>query len=59
MAESYTVVRRFLDQSHNRTYHVGEQYPATGHKATKARLKELSTTSNKYGQVYITLKEGE
>ncbi len=50
----YKVVRRFRDLKHdNHIYEVGDSYPKTGEKATKARLEELSTTKNKYKQIYI------
>ena len=51
---SHTVVRRFKDKKHNgRIYNVGEKYPAQGHKASNARLEELSTEKNAYKQIYI------
>lgn len=60
MSESYQVVRKFKDKKHDdRIYDVGEAYPADGFKTTKARVKQLSTTNNKYGQVYIVSAEGE
>ncbi|WP_110931068.1 termination factor Rho [Paenibacillus bouchesdurhonensis] len=54
MSESYKVVRKFKDTKHNgHVYEVGETYPAEGQKTTKARVKQLSTTNNKYGKVFI------
>lgn len=51
---AYKVVRRFKDLKHDgHVYNVGDIYPKQGEKASKARLEELSTTKNKYGQVYI------
>ncbi|HIW32446.1 MAG TPA: termination factor Rho [Candidatus Paenibacillus intestinavium] len=50
----YGVVRKFKDKD-NHVYNVGDIYPAEGvKKPTKERIKTLSTTSNKYGQIYIT-----
>lgn len=49
----YKVVRKFKDKD-NRVYNVGDSYPAEGaKKPTKERIKTLSTSSNKYGQIYI------
>lgn len=54
MILAYKVVRRFKELKHDgHIYNVGDIYPKEGHKATKARLEELSTTKNKYGQIYI------
>ena len=51
---AYRVVRRFIELKHDgHVYNVGDIYPKQGEKASKARLEELSTTKNKYGQVYI------
>ncbi|WP_010271361.1 hypothetical protein [Paenibacillus senegalensis] len=52
MSESYKVVRRFRDQD-GRVYEIGDVYPADGLRTTKKRIKQLSTTNNQYGQVYI------
>lgn len=50
----YKVVRRFKELKHDgHIYEVGDQYPKEGKKATKARLEELSTTKNKYQEIYI------
>lgn len=58
---SYTVIRRFSEKHHDdHIYEVGDIYPAKGKKATKARLKELSTNENRYNRVYIqTTQDGE
>jgi hypothetical protein len=54
MILAYKVVRRFKELKHDgHIYNVGDIYPKVGCKATKARLEELSTTKNKYGQIYI------
>ena len=54
MILAYKVVRRFKELKHDgHVYEVGDEYPKKGEKATKARLEELSTTKNKYGQIYI------
>ncbi|MGG3841825.1 termination factor Rho [Anoxybacillus kestanbolensis] len=51
---AYKVVRRFKELKHDgHIYNVGDSYPKEGYKATKARLEELSTTKNKYSQIYI------
>jgi hypothetical protein len=51
---AYKVVRRFRELKHDgHIYNVGDIYPKEGYKATKSRLEELSTTKNKYGQIYI------
>lgn len=53
MAE-YKVVRQFKETKHNdHIYNVGDAYPKTGEKATKARLEELSSTKNKYKKIYL------
>ncbi|MCP1124567.1 termination factor Rho [Bacillus sp. 3103sda1] len=50
----YKVVSRFKETKHaGHIYEVGDMYPADGKKASKARLEELSTTKNKYQQVFI------
>ncbi|WP_143767897.1 termination factor Rho [Paenibacillus glucanolyticus] len=50
----YKVVLEFEEKNHNgHTYKVGDVYPKDGAEATKARLKELSSTKNKYKKVFI------
>lgn len=50
----HKVVRRFKEVKHDgHIYEVGDDYPVEGKKASKARLEELSTTKNKYNQVFI------
>ncbi|HIE6632278.1 termination factor Rho [Bacillus luti] len=50
----YKVVSRFEDTNHEgHIYEVGDTYPVEGKKASKSRLQELSTTKNKYQQVFI------
>lgn len=50
----YKVIRRFKDLKHDgHTYQVGDTYPKEGAEASKVRLKELSTTKNKYKKIYI------
>ena len=50
----YKVVNRFEDTKHEgHIYEIGDAYPMEGKKANKARLEELSTTKNKYQQVFI------
>ncbi|MEF2965040.1 termination factor Rho [Paenibacillus sp. M1] len=50
----YKVVRKFKETKHEgHIYEVGDIYPRDGAEATKARLKELSSTKNKYKKVFI------
>lgn len=50
----HKVVRRFKELKHEgHIYEVGDNYPVEGKKATKARLEELSSTKNKYQQIFI------
>lgn len=49
----FKVIREFKDKD-GRIYKVGEDYPATNaKKPSNARTKTLSSTNNKYGQIYI------
>lgn len=49
----YTVVRRFQDRD-GRVYESGDVYPQPdAEKPTNARLKTLSTTKNRYEQIFI------
>lgn len=51
---THKVVSRFKETRHDgHIYEVGDIYPVEGKRATKARLEELSTTKNKYNQVFI------
>lgn len=51
---THKVVSRFKETKHDgHVYEVGDNYPVEGKKATKARLEELSTTKNKYNQIFI------
>lgn len=53
--KKYKVVQRFKEVKHDgHIYEVGEQYPVEGKRATRARITELSTTENKYKQIFIT-----
>jgi hypothetical protein len=50
----YQVVRDFLDKTDNNyLYKVGDIYPREGVKVTKTRTKELLTTNNVTGDIYI------
>lgn len=50
----YEVIRAFRDSKHNdHLYEVGDSYPASGSKPTKARIEELLKGTNKYGRVYL------
>ncbi|OZS77456.1 hypothetical protein CF394_11280 [Tetzosporium hominis] len=59
--EVQSVVRQFEEQAHKgHVYEVGDDYPAKGFKATKARIEQLSDPSkNKYQKVYLKPKETE
>lgn len=49
----YVVIRAFRDTTDNdRLYCVGEVYPASG-KASKKRVEELLSGTNRNGKVYI------
>ncbi|MEK5332012.1 termination factor Rho [Lysinibacillus sp. FSL W8-0992] len=55
MTKKYKVVQRFKEVKHDgHIYEVGEQYPVEGKRATRARIAELSSTENKYKQIFIT-----
>lgn len=50
----YEVIRAFRDSKHNdHLYEVGDSYPVSGSKPTKARIEELLKGTNKYGRVYL------
>ncbi|OME59479.1 hypothetical protein [Paenibacillus odorifer] len=50
----YRVIRKFKDLKHDEyVYQIGDMYPKEGIDVSKARLKELSTTKNKYKKIYI------
>ncbi|QDP99427.1 termination factor Rho [Lysinibacillus fusiformis] len=54
MAKKYKVVQRFKEVKHDgHIYEMGDYYPVEGKRATKARITELSTTENKYKQIFI------
>lgn len=48
----YKVVRKFKDDKHGGIYKIGDTYPIEGFEVSKTRLKELSTTKNKYKKIY-------
>lgn len=55
----YEVIRAFRDaKNEDHYYGVGDTYPVSGYKPTKARIEELEKGKNKYGKVYIK-KVGE
>ena len=55
----FKVIRKFKDKD-GCTYNVGDDYPTVGaKKPTNARIKILSSTNNKYGQIYIEKIEAE
>lgn len=46
----YKVIVKFTDlQDGNHAYGVGDEFPRTGTKVSKERLKELSTSANRRG----------
>lgn len=50
----YEVVRAFRDSKNDDHYYgVGDTYPVSGYKPTKARIEELVKGTNKNGKVYI------
>lgn len=50
----YRVVRKFIDSKNDdHLYNVGDTYPVSGYKPTKARIEELSKGTNRHGRVYI------
>lgn len=57
----YKTVVAFNDlQDDSYRYEVGDKYPRKGKKASKARIKELSTKENRRGVVLIAEeKEGK
>lgn len=49
----FEVIRRFKDTG-GHIYEVGDVYPLQGSKKpSKARVKTLSSTDNKYGEIFI------
>ena len=57
----YRVVRVFFDSTDkNRLYKVGDVYPADGVKASKKRVDELVSGTNRNGKRYIEeVNEGD
>lgn len=54
----YTVIHYFVDlQDSNHPYKVGDAFPRLGLVVTDARLKELSSASNKQGKPLIAKAE--
>lgn len=50
----FEVVRAFRDAKNNDHYYaVGDTYPVSGYKPTKARIEELVKGTNKNGKVYL------
>lgn len=50
----YKVVKAFRDLKDNeRLYRVGDKYPVSGMKVSKARLEELASGKNPLGEVFI------
>lgn len=56
----YEVVRAFRDvKNENHYYGVGDTYPVSGYKPSKARIEELTKGKNKHGKVYIKKLEDD
>lgn len=56
----FKVVNRFRDaKNDNHLYKIGDEYPVTGYKPTKARINELEKGKNKYNTVFIERVEEE
>ena len=56
----YEVVRAFRDaKNEDHYYGVGDTYPVSGYKPTKARIEELEKGKNKHGKVYIKKVEDD
>lgn len=54
----YTVIHYFVDlQDSNHPYKVGDKFPRLGLVVSDARLKELSSASNKQGKPLIAKAE--
>ena len=50
----YEVVVSFRDlMNNNHVYQVGDTYPVSGYKPTKARIDALATGKNSYNTVFI------
>ena len=50
----YEVVRAFRDAENDYHYYeVGDAYPVSGYKPSKARIEELVNGTNKNGKVYL------
>lgn len=50
----YEVVKAFRDADNNyHFYGVGDTYPVSGYKPSKARIEELVKGTNKNGEVYL------
>lgn len=50
----YEVVKAFRDaKNDNHYYAVGDTYPVSGYKPTKARIEELVKGTNKLGMVFL------
>lgn len=51
---SYKVIRRFQDLQDNRhTYNTGDTFPREGFEVSEDRIKQLSTTDNLKGKIFI------
>lgn len=51
---TYKVINYFTDlQDNNHEYNVGDDFPRTGKQVSKARLTELSNTSNRQKKALI------
>lgn len=56
----YKVIKDFTDlQDKNHVYLAGDEFPRKGTKVSNARLLELSTATNKRGEVLIELVQSD
>lgn len=50
----YEVIKAFRDSKNNEHfYEVGDTYPVSGYKPTKARIEELTTGKNRFGVAFL------
>jgi hypothetical protein len=57
---SYRVIKYFTDmQDNNHEYNVGDIYPREELKVFPSRIRELSTTENRRGEILIKEVEDE
>lgn len=60
MTKKYLVIDSFKDAQDNKyQYRAGDTYPRSGLNPSDERIKELSTTNNRRGKVFIVPDETE